>query len=337
MKNFILFLFVLSLSLSFSLNAQNGWRAGEKEVKVIIENQSQSQQLHDLHLNGDFYSDHAILYVIPVEYDRLINSGFTCEVLINDLNKHYKNFWKNKDAYHSYQEIIDLRDSLVTAFPSICTKTIYGTSVEGRELTAMKISDNVLTDENEAEVMFDGGIHGDEIGAAENCIRFAKMLCLEYGNDPTITDLIDTREIWIYLMVNPDGRENMSRYNANGVDLNRDWGYMWDAWGNSTGAYSQVESKALRACMSENQFVVHTTYHSGTEYVSYPWSYRSSWAPDKAHIDYLSISPVWRLGFLLLRSVTFPFALITNSRPSFLALSQRAAPVSILKTNCVIP
>ena len=259
-----------------------------KEVKVNIENQSQAQQLYDLHLNADYYDDHAIMYVVPAEYNRLIDLGFTCEILINDLNKHYKNFWKNRDAYHSYQEIIDLMDSLVGAFPSICTKTVYGTSVEGRELSALKISDNVLTDENEAEVMFDGGIHGDEIGAAENCIRFARMLCLEYGNDPTITDLIDTREIWIYLMVNPDGRENMSRYNSNGIDLNRDWGYMWDAWGNSTGAYSQPESKALRACMYENQFVVHTTYHSGTEYVSYPWSYRSDWAPDKAHINYLA-------------------------------------------------
>ena len=288
MKKVVLFLFVLSLCFSFTLNAQNGWREGEKEVKVNIENQNQARSLHNLRFNGDFYNDHAILYVVPVEYDRLINSGFECEILINNLNKHYKNFWKNRDGYHTYQEIIDLMDSLVTAFPSICAKTIYGTSVEGRELSALKISDNVATDENEAEVMFDSGIHGDEIGTSENCIRFARMLCLEYGNDPTITDLIDTREIWIYLMVNPDGRVNMTRENANGVDLNRDWGYMWDAWGNSTGAYSQPESKALRTCMFENQFVVHTTYHSGTQYISYPWSYRSNWAPDKTHIDYLA-------------------------------------------------
>lgn len=51
--------------------------------------------------------------------------------------------------------------------------------------------------------MFDGGIHSDEIGGSENYIRFARMLCVEYGNDPTITGLVDTREIWIYPMVNP--------------------------------------------------------------------------------------------------------------------------------------
>jgi hypothetical protein len=77
-------------------------------------------------------------------------------------------------------------------------------------------------------------------------------------------------------MVNPDGRVNMTRENNNGVDLNRDWGYMWDAWGGSNNAFSQVESKALRGCSYDNQFVVHTTYHSGTEYISCPWSYRAS-------------------------------------------------------------
>ncbi len=103
-------------------------------------------------------------------------------------------------------------------------------------------------------------------------------------DDPDITFLIDNREIWLYLMVNPYGRVEDIRYNANGVDLNRDWCYMWDAWGGSPGPCSQVESKALRECMYNNQFVVHTTYHSGTEYISCPWSYRSSTPHDMAHI-----------------------------------------------------
>lgn len=278
----------LALLISVATFADGGWRENEKQVRVAINSAEQSTILFNLKLNGDFYGDHAILYVTPHELKRIESKGLRYEVQIDNLNDHYKDFWSNRDAYHTYQEIIDIMDSLVTAFPDICSKTVYGTSIQGRELSALKISDNVATDENEAEILFDGGIHGDEIGAAENLIRFARHLCLEYGNDQYITDLIDDREIWLYIMVNPDGRVNMSRYNGNGVDLNRDWGYMWDAWGNSTGAYSQVESKGLRSCMYENQFAIHITYHSGIEYISYPWSYRSSNTPDEDHIDYLA-------------------------------------------------
>jgi hypothetical protein len=63
---------------------------------------------------------------------------------------------------------------------------------------------------------------------------------------------------------------------------------MWNSEGGSPGYYSQVETKTLRDCMQDNQFVVHTSYHSGTEFVSYPWSYRPDACPDQAHIDALA-------------------------------------------------
>ncbi len=281
MKKYLLALLALLL---LSPVFGQGWRSGEMEIKVAINNKEQAQKINALKLNGDIYADHAILYVVQQELELVKNAGLSYEVLIEDLIQHYKDFWSTKDAYHSYAEIIELADSLVLHFPGICHKIIYGTSMGGRQLAALKISSNAAANEPKPQVIFDGGIHGDEIGAAENVIRFARDLCLNYGNDPYITNLVNTREIWLYLMVNPDGRVNMSRYNNNGVDINRDWGYMWNGEGSSTGAFSQVESKALRTCVFENQFVVHTTYHSGTEYVSCPWSYRASTPPDMAHI-----------------------------------------------------
>ena len=280
----------LKLLLSFTLIFMfftafaEGWRKNEMQVKVTLNNPVQAETLYNLKLNGDFFLDYAIIYVVPSELEKIEHAGLEYEIQIENLNDFYKDFWDAKDAYHSYQEIIDLGDSLAENFPDICEKYIFGTSVGGRQLVALKISDNVGVDEPEPEIMFDGGIHGDEIGCSENVIRFARDLCLKYDVDPVVTELINNREIWLYLMVNPDGRVNVSRYNNNGVDLNRDWGYMWDGWGNSTGAYSQPESKALRECMLNNQFVVHTTYHSGTEYISCPWSYRASTPPDAGNI-----------------------------------------------------
>ena len=287
MKKILYLLTSLIISLHVVV-AQSSWNEGRMEIEVTIDNIAVAEKLNALKLNGDYYDDHARLYVTSNELEKLNFSGVNYEILIPDLATHYKNFWDTRDAYHTYEEIIDLADSLEDNFPSICKKYIFGVSMQGRQLAALKISDNVDTDENEAEVMFDGGIHGDEIGGAENIIRFARDLCLAYGNDDDITDLIDNREIWLYLMVNPDGRANMTRTNANGVDLNRDWGYMWDEWGGSTGAYSQIEAKGLRNCMYNHEFVVHTTYHSGTEYLGYPWSYRPQAALDQPHIHNLA-------------------------------------------------
>ncbi|MEZ5198808.1 MAG: M14 family zinc carboxypeptidase [Bacteroidales bacterium] len=276
------------LLIAVIISSAQSWRSEEMQIRIPVNNQNQVQKLAELKLNMDFNGpayDHVIAYVVPKELDQIDALGFDYEIEIPDLNKHNLDFWQTKDAYHSYEEIIELADSLVTHFPDICQRIVYGMDASGvYELTALKISDNVSVDEPEAEVMFDGGIHGDEIGGAENVIRFARDLCIGYGEDPDIAFLIDNREIWLYLMVNPWGREYMSRYNINGIDLNRDWCYMWDAWGGSPGPCSQVESKALRECMYNNQFVIHTSYHSGTEYISCPWSYRPDVPHDMPHI-----------------------------------------------------
>jgi hypothetical protein len=287
MKKHLLLLLLSFVSLYCA--AQDGWREQEMEIKVYLNTNEDRKTLHELNLSGDIYpSGYALMYVVPEELNQIRETGLVYEILKEDMNVYYRNFWDTRDAYHTYGEIIQLMNDLSSDYAGFCKKYNYGLSVDGRELAALKISDNVNEDEDEPEIMFDGGIHGDEIGASENLIRFAMDLCEGYGTDPQITELIDNREIWLYIMVNPDGRVNMSRYNSNGVDLNRDWGYMWNGEGSSTGPYSQVETKALRNCMYDNQYVIHTTYHSGTEYVSYPWSYRPDACPDNDHIDYLA-------------------------------------------------
>jgi hypothetical protein len=294
-KFFTSIVFALAIFSSLIIYAQNsgqrGWRDGEKQIRFSNVTPEIVNQLYKLKLNMDFCGsdrDHIIVYVVPDELLQIEALRISYVVEIEDLNEYNKNFWESADQYHSYQGIIELADSLATSFPSICKKIIFGYSIQNRQCAALKISDNVEQDEIEPEVMFDGGIHGDEIGGPENIIRFARDLCTNYGSNPTITNLINTREIWLYLMVNPDGRFNMSRYNANSVDLNRDWGYMWDQWGGSPASFSQVETRLLRDCMYNNQFVVHTTYHSGTEIISYPWSYRPNPCPDNNHINQLA-------------------------------------------------
>jgi len=284
---------VLFIFLSLSLSGQ-GWRKGEMEIRVNADNQFELIKLQNLGLHPEPVSADGRsvrLYILPEELKVLQKNGIRYEVIIADLNKHFEHFWDNPlvpPGYYTCDQILAIVDSLATNFPSICKKYIWGTSVGGRQLAVLKISDNPEQDEPEPEIMFDGGIHGDEVGGSQNVIMFARDLCLAYNNDPAITDLVNSREIWLYPMVNPDGRVAMSRYNNNGVDCNRDNGYMWDGEGNSWGAFSQVETKALRNGILDNQFVVYTNYHSGTEILSYPWSYRSAAPRDLAHIHQLA-------------------------------------------------
>lgn len=296
MKRILLGFFAILFLIGYTRG--EGWRIEEQQVVIQIANQSQLFQLNELKINFEPCGFQKIrAYLIPKERNDLETLGFNIETEIADLNKYFSTFWLTEDFYHSYQQIIDLADSLETHFPGICKKHIFGTSLGGRQLAALKISDNVLTDEPEAEVFFDGGIHGDEIGGSENIIRFARDLCLGYGTNGVITNMIDNREIWLYLMVNPDGRVNMVRYNNNGVDLNRDCGYMWDQDGTTFGPFGEVESKALRDCNLQNQFVIYTSYHSGTEFVSYPWSYRPDATPDQLHINQLALLYVNESGY----------------------------------------
>lgn len=271
---------ILFTTLTFSAFAQ-GWRANEMEVKVFLNQSKDAQTLHQLGFQGDIYTDYAWMYVTPDELKQIKNAGLSYEINRENLNEYAEDFWETRDAYHTYEETIYVMDSLAEALPNLVKKTVYGTSVGGRELSAIKISDNVLLDENEAEIAFDGNIHGDEIGGGENMIRFARWLCQQYqANNPEITELINNREIWIYPLVNPDGRENLTRYNNNGIDLNRDAGYNWNGEGSSPTIFSQPESKALRQMMLDNQFSIHMTLHSGIVMYLHPWYFYEVACPD---------------------------------------------------------
>jgi hypothetical protein len=83
----------------------------------------------------------------------------------------------------------------------------------------------------------------------------------------------------------------MSRYNSNFVDCNRDWGYMWDGEGNSPGAFSQPETRAMRNCMTNHRFVIQVTFHSGMEAVLFPWGFRAAHAPD--YTSLLSLASIY--------------------------------------------
>ncbi len=177
------------------------------------------------------------------------------------------------DDYHTYKEMVDAMNTVESRHPSIAKVHVIGASEQNRDIIAVKISDNVEEDENEPEILFDAAIHGNESTTMEVAIHLVSHLTGNYLVDDIVTELVNEREIWVVPMVNPDGVEAGTRRNANTVDCNRDFGYMWAGSSGSTAPFSQRETRAMQALAEENQFVMATSFHSGNEIFIFAWSY----------------------------------------------------------------
>src|SRR5262249_56952416 len=106
-------------------------------------------------------------------------------------------------GFHTYAEMATEVAATAAAHPTIVKRFSIGKSYQGRELWAVKVSDNVNIDEREPEVVFDGLHHADEHMSMEMTLAILKWLVTGYGSDPTITRLVNTREIWIVFAPNP--------------------------------------------------------------------------------------------------------------------------------------
>ncbi len=165
--------------------------------------------------------------------------------------------------YHDYAEMSAQTLAVANAYPSIVQRFSIGTSYEGRTIWALKISDNVGTDENEPEVLFNANQHAREHLTVEMALYLLDELTQDYGSDTAITNAVNGREIWLVPMVNPDGVEydiatgayRMWRKNRQpnagsssvGTDLNRNWGWQWGCCGGSSGSFSSETYRGASA------------------------------------------------------------------------------------------
>ena len=186
--------------------------------------------------------------------------------------------------FHTYAQMTSELQTIASTYPEIARLYELGQSVQGRVLWGLKITDNPDVEENEPEVRICGNHHGDEYMSAELPLNLALLLVQNYSSDPTITEMIDTREIWIIPMVNPDGHEADTRYNAHGVDLNRNYGYMPE----SSNPYSEPETRAMRNNALQNNFVLSLSFHCSGDIVNYIWNYKTQPVADNAAVVVLS-------------------------------------------------
>ncbi|OII60132.1 carboxypeptidase [Streptomyces sp. CC53] len=230
--------------------------------------------------------------------------------------------------YHNYAEMTAEIDQRLQQYPGIMRKQVIGRSYEGREIVAIKISDNVGADEAEPEVLFTHHQHAREHLTVEMALYLLREFGAGYGKDSRITKMVDSREIWIVPDMNPDGGEYdiaSGRYRSwrknrqpnpgssyVGTDMNRNWDYKWACCGGSSGSYSSAtyrgsapesapEVKIVadfvrsRIVGGEQQITAAIDFHTYSELVLWPYGYTySDTAPGMTQDDRDAFAAVGR-------------------------------------------
>jgi hypothetical protein len=128
-----------------------------------------------------------------------------------------------------------------------------------------------------------GAHHGDEPISADLVLSFAERLVQGDGLDEAVTALLDASTIWLVAAVNPDGLDSGSRFNAAGVDLNRNYGHMWSkqAFASGSAPFSEPETEAIRVHGLYNRPLGGLALHSGAENIGYVWNHSTTPTADR--------------------------------------------------------
>ncbi|MCD4795544.1 MAG: carboxypeptidase regulatory-like domain-containing protein, partial [Candidatus Cloacimonetes bacterium] len=288
------------------------------------------------------------LVITLSKYEELISKGYgiritqTEEQLKNNLTA-----TSDLNGYRDYDEMLTELQQIEIDYPNICKLYDIGDS-QGKiysdagnsnydnyyhEIWALKVSDNVETEEDEPCVYYMGEHHAREPISLEVTMAILYHILDNYGVDPTITDNVNNTQIWFVPLVNPNGhkivtdeddlwwRKNIRdndedgmidpSYGSNypdGVDPNRNYGFEWGYvgasgnWNSQTYhgpyAFSEPEVLAMKELMDNHHFVTGITYHSYGELVLFPFGYNDGViAPDHDALEDLAVNMASTMGY----------------------------------------
>jgi carboxypeptidase T len=209
--------------------------------------------------------------------------------------------------YHNYKELEQDMRSLAARAPDLVSIFSIGKSTLGKDLWAVRLTKGAKGTQPSKKpgIVFLGTHHAREHLSTEVPLMLAKHL-VDNRADAEIARLLDTRDIYIIPMVNPDGveydieggkyhmhRKNMSKNSdgTTGVDLNRNYGWGWGGGGASPdpsddtyrgpSAFSEPESRAVKAFVEARpNLKVLLSYHTFSELILYPWGGSNDPIPD---------------------------------------------------------
>ncbi|MBM3269452.1 MAG: zinc carboxypeptidase [Candidatus Sericytochromatia bacterium] len=217
-------------------------------------------------------------------------------------------------SYHTYETLVRDMRALADAHPDICTLVDLGPTWETTKGKADRRVWGLHVKKGDASarpaLAFIANQHSREIVTPEIALLLARKLVEGYGTDPEYTTFVDSRDIWIVPMVNPDGHArvvkgedwrkntdsdpvpgfgNVAAYGL-GTDLNRNFPFHWGEKGASNdpenptfrgrGPGSEPETQAISKLLQSRKFTFLMSYHSYSNLIMWPWGYSDAPPPD---------------------------------------------------------
>jgi hypothetical protein len=198
------------------------------------------------------------------------------------------------NVYPTYQAYETLMLSYQQQYPDICSLHVLGTLPSGRRILALRITDHPDSTEAEPGFLYTSSMHGDELVGYVLMLRLADYLLSNYGSDARITRMVDSIDIWINPLANPDGAYRIgnhtvngaTRSNANWVDLNRNFPDPQDG-PHPDGKPWQPETNIFMGFAAQQKLNMSCNIHGGAEVCNYPWDTWSRLPADDDWWDYV--------------------------------------------------
>ena len=201
------------------------------------------------------------------------------------------------EVYKSFDEPVNgikaQLHKIAATYPHLCQLKTIGHSIQKRPMLAMRLT-NEKVKSNKPQVLFVATHHAREWVATQMAMRLIKYLTANYGSNGRVTSLLDTVEVWVIPVGNPDGyqytftNERLWRKNlrdndgdgeitiADGVDLNRNFASHWglDDEGSSPIWSSEPETRAVVNFIQKHDFKFVVSYHTHGNLILYPWGWQ---------------------------------------------------------------
>jgi hypothetical protein len=239
-------------------------------------------------------------YANEKEYNKFLEYGISHTVLtspgiVKEVKMSNKpedlNSW---DSYPTYNAYTAMMTAFQTTHPDICKIIDAGATVKGRHILFAKITRDINARGPKPQFMYTSSMHGNETTGYILMLRLIDTLLNSYGTDTRLTKLVDSVEIWINPLANPDGTyhnedttvNGATRYNANGVDLNRNFPDP-QAGQHPDGNAWQPETIIMMNLIKANNFTLSANLHTGAQVFNYPWDTWAKLHPDNTWYQFI--------------------------------------------------